>query len=245
MVERAQRQLAAGKPPEEVVCTSRTLLTNKLLHSPSVRCARPAARVSRDLLEAANELFQLGRMPKRLRANESIHPGKLDQLAERLRRDHRPAGRPGDPSDQNRFRDLSREYAQLEPVVAWTREYRGRRRPDRRPRDAGRQGDGRARRREEIARPADARQQALEPELLRLLLPPDPNDAAQRVYLEVRAGTGGDEAAICSPATCCACTALRRALRLARRGAVSERPGEHGGFKEVVARIAAVTSMRA
>jgi glutamyl-tRNA reductase len=60
LVERAQRQLAAGKPADEVVCQLAHLLTNKLLHSPSVRL-RSAGREGRnELLEAANELFQLG-----------------------------------------------------------------------------------------------------------------------------------------------------------------------------------------
>ncbi|MGD2021382.1 MAG: glutamyl-tRNA reductase, partial [Thiohalocapsa sp.] len=59
LVERAQRQLAAGKPAEEVVCQLAHLLTNKLLHSPSVRLRRAGREGRNELLEAANELFQL------------------------------------------------------------------------------------------------------------------------------------------------------------------------------------------
>jgi len=59
LVERAQRQLAAGKPPEDVACQLAHLLTNKLLHNPSVQL-RAAGREGRnELLQAANELFQL------------------------------------------------------------------------------------------------------------------------------------------------------------------------------------------
>ncbi|MGB5733773.1 MAG: glutamyl-tRNA reductase [Thiohalocapsa sp.] len=59
MVERAQRQLAAGKPAEEVICQLAHTLTNKLLHSPSVRLRRAGREGHSDLLRAANELFQL------------------------------------------------------------------------------------------------------------------------------------------------------------------------------------------
>jgi glutamyl-tRNA reductase len=59
MVQRARRQLAAGRPAEEVIAQLAHTLTNKLLHSPSVRLRR-AGREGRDeLLNAANELFQL------------------------------------------------------------------------------------------------------------------------------------------------------------------------------------------
>jgi glutamyl-tRNA reductase len=59
MVERAQRQLAAGKPADEVICQLAHTLTNKLLHSPSVRLRRAGREGQSDLLRAANELFQL------------------------------------------------------------------------------------------------------------------------------------------------------------------------------------------
>jgi peptide chain release factor 1 len=89
--------------------------------------------------------------------------------------------------------------------------------------------------REELAEASD-RRESLEPELHRLLLPPDPNDQ-RNVFLEVRAGTGGAEAALFAG------DLLRMYLRYAelqgwRVEAVSESPGEHGGYKEVVVRIA-------
>ena len=59
MVERAQRQLAAGKPADEVICQLAHTLTNKLLHNPSVRLRRAGREGQSDLLQAANELFQL------------------------------------------------------------------------------------------------------------------------------------------------------------------------------------------
>jgi len=61
MVKRACRQLAAGKAPEEVVQHLAHQLTNKLLHHPSVRLRRAGREGQSDLLNAANELFQLNR----------------------------------------------------------------------------------------------------------------------------------------------------------------------------------------
>ena len=99
-------------------------------------------------------------------------------------------------ADQNRFRGLSQEYAEIEPVVASYARYRqvcddldeARLMLD--EDDA----DMRAMAEEEIA---DGEQQleTLETELQTLLLPRDPNDS-HNVFLEIRAGTGGDEAAI-------------------------------------------------
>ncbi len=60
MVARAQRHLAAGKSPEDVVCKLAHTLTNKLLHTPSVRMRQAGRDGQADLLEAANELFALG-----------------------------------------------------------------------------------------------------------------------------------------------------------------------------------------
>jgi glutamyl-tRNA reductase len=58
-VARATRQLAAGKSPDEVVRHLAHLLTNKLLHEPSVRLRQAGRQGQSDLLDAANELFQL------------------------------------------------------------------------------------------------------------------------------------------------------------------------------------------
>jgi peptide chain release factor 1 len=83
----------------------------------------------------------------------------------------------------------------------------------------------------------DARQQqqALEPELQKLLLPRDPNDA-RNIFLEIRAGTGGAEAALFAG------DLLKAYLRYAenqgwRTETISDSPGEHGGHKEIVVRI--------
>jgi peptide chain release factor 1 len=72
-------------------------------------------------------------------------------------------------------------------------------------------------------------------ELQRLLVPKDPQDDAN-IFLEIRAGTGGDEAALFAG------DLLRMYARYAERlgwsvEVLSESPGEHGGYKEVISRI--------
>ena len=76
---------------------------------------------------------------------------------------------------------------------------------------------------------------ALSTELQRLLLPQDPNDS-HNIFLEIRAGTGGDEAAIFAG------DLLRMYQRFAENQnwkleILNERSGEHGGFKEIISRI--------
>jgi peptide chain release factor 1 len=140
-------------------------------------------------------------------------------------------------ADQNRFRGLSQEYAEIEPVVASYARYRqvcddldeARLMLD--EDDA----DMRAMAEEEIT---DGEQQleTLETELQTLLLPRDPNDS-HNVFLEIRAGTGGDEAAIFAG------DLFRMYSRFAESKGwkievLNERPGEHGGYKEIISRVA-------
>ncbi len=161
---------------------------------------------------------------------------RLEQLLERHEEIAALLGEPDTIADQERFRSLSREYARLGPLVetfnAW--------------RDAGDDliaaremaadddAEMRAMAEEEISA-AEAAIERLSDELQILLLPRDPHDD-NNVFLEIRAGTGGDEAAIFAG------DLLRMYSRYAElRGwrvePISERPGEHGGYKEVVVRI--------
>lgn len=89
---------------------------------------------------------------------------------------------------------------------------------------------------EEEVKAAKAKLEILEVELQTLLLPKDPNDS-HNVFLEIRAGTGGDEAAIFAG------DLFRMYSRYAERKGwrvevLSERQGEHGGFKEIISRVA-------
>src|SRR5690606_5507251 len=121
---------------------------------------------------------------------------KLERLVERHEEVGRLLSDPDVIGDSNRFRDLSREYARLEPVTRAFTDYR-RAADDHaaaeqllEEKDAELRAMG-----EEELHAAKARMEALEPELLKHLLPRDPHDD-NNVFLEIRAGTGGDEAAI-------------------------------------------------
>jgi len=139
-------------------------------------------------------------------------------------------------SDQNQFRDLSREYAELQPVVDCYTQYasvtsdleEARQMLD--DEDAG----VRELAREELDSGTE-RIGELELELQTLLLPRDPNDS-HNVFLEIRAGTGGDEAAIFSG------DLFRMYSRYGENQGwtvevLSERPGDHGGYKEIITRV--------
>lgn len=139
-------------------------------------------------------------------------------------------------ADQNRFRELSKEYAELEPVVKCYGDYR--QVLDNLEEAKGllkdSDADMRAMGQEEL-KAAETQREPLELELQKLLLPKDPNDD-KNVFLEVRAGTGGDEAAIFSG------DLFRMYSKYAeQRGwkveIISENQGDHGGYKEVISRI--------
>ncbi len=159
---------------------------------------------------------------------------KLMALAERHEEVARLLAEPEVIADAGRFRSLSREFAQLEPVaVALARE--AALQADLREAEAM-LADPDLRAMAEEERPAlRAELEALDAELTLLLVPRDPRDEAN-LFLEIRAGTGGDEAAIFAG------DLFRMYARYAERQGwrvevQSANPGEHGGFKEIVARI--------
>lgn len=139
-------------------------------------------------------------------------------------------------ADQNQFRAYSREYAEIEPVVLCYRQHINKAEELEEAQIMAKDSDSEIRdlAMEEISTLEPALQ-ILNDELQRLLLPKDPNDS-HNVFLEVRAGTGGDEAAIFAG------DLFRMYQRYAENNKwkveiLNERPGEHGGYKEVIARI--------
>ena len=139
-------------------------------------------------------------------------------------------------ANQNKFRDLSREYSELEPVVACYAQYRKVRADLEEAQQMLEDADPDVREmaQEEIQSGGE-RQTVLELELQTLLLPRDPHDS-HNVFLEIRAGTGGDEAAIFSG------DLFRMYSRYAENErwkieVLSERPGDHGGYKEIITRV--------
>jgi peptide chain release factor 1 len=137
---------------------------------------------------------------------------------------------------QSRFRELSMEYARLEPVAARFNEFR-RLEAERTAAaeiTAGADAEMRALAEDEL-RDLDTRLEAEGLELTRLLIPKDERDDSN-IFLEIRAGTGGDEAAIFAG------DLFRMYSRYAERQGwkvevLSESPGEHGGYKEIISRL--------
>ncbi len=159
---------------------------------------------------------------------------KLEALAERHEEIGRLLAEPDAHVDNARFRALSQEYAQLAPVTASLREHDQAERELAQSRAMLDDPELREMAVDDVQRLQQQLLQ-LDGELQRLLLPKDPRDEAN-LYLEVRAGTGGDEAAIFAG------DLFRMYLRHAesRRWHVeilSEHDGEHGGYREIVARI--------
>jgi peptide chain release factor 1 len=161
---------------------------------------------------------------------------KLRHMAERREEIARELAAPEVAGEPDRFRRLSQEYAQLGPLVDTFESYRGVLR-EIEGLDALRNDEDRELRAlaEADRPPLIERRDALEAELHRFLVPTDPLDA-NNVFLEIRAGTGGDEAAIFAG------DLFRMYSRYAEAQGwtieiLSESDGEHGGYKEVIARV--------
>lgn len=161
---------------------------------------------------------------------------KLEGLVERYEEVQVLLGEPEIISDQDKFRTLSKEYAQLEETVKCFQQYQ-QATEDEAAAEAMRQDDDPDMREmaEEELTVAKQQREALARELEILLLPKDPNDD-NPCYLEIRAGAGGDEAAIFAG------DLYRMYSRYAeqhgwRVSVVSANEGEHGGFKEIIAHI--------
>ncbi|MEQ9563517.1 MAG: peptide chain release factor 1 [Woeseiaceae bacterium] len=137
---------------------------------------------------------------------------------------------------QNRFRDLSREYAKLDPVVALFRKYESLQRDIDAAREMAGDTDSEIRKmgEDELAELSE-RQETLELSLKKALIPPDPYDNSN-VFLEIRAGTGGDEAAIFAGDLFRMYSRYAEVMRWPVE-VLSAREGEHGGYREIISRI--------
>jgi len=138
--------------------------------------------------------------------------------------------------DQARFRDYSREYAELEPLVEAWQAYRGTEADIAEAEQLCDDSDADMREMAE-AELQDGRERlaALDVQLKQLLVPKDPDDH-RNVFLEIRAGTGGDEAALFAG------DLFRMYSRHAEKvgwkvEVVSASHGEQGGYKEIIARV--------
>ena len=166
---------------------------------------------------------------------ESIK-NRLETIRERF---EEVSGLLSDPDvigDQNQFRDLSREYAKLEPLVGMFRQYESMNDDIAAAEEMAADSDDAIRKmgQEELATLTEGRDE-LVLNLQKALIPPDPRDDAN-VYLEIRAGTGGDEAAIFAGDLFRMYSKFAEAMRWSLE-IVNAREGEHGGYKEIISRI--------
>ena len=161
---------------------------------------------------------------------------KLEHLRDRYEEVGHLLSEPDAANDQDRFRKLSKEYADLEVIARTYSDYEQANAdlaeakalaadPDPDMRAMG----------EEEEQAASERLEQLAAELEILLLPKDPDDS-RNVMVEIRAGTGGDEAAIFAGDLYRMYTRFAETLGW-RTELMSASEGEHGGFKEVITRI--------
>ncbi len=152
---------------------------------------------------------------------------KLDSLVGRLEHLNGLLAAENATRDMNAFRQLSREHAEVSEAVSLYEKYK--------------QAEGDAEAARELELPEDlkaahAAMERLESDLQKALLPKDPNDE-RNLFLEIRAGTGGDESALFAG------DLFRMYTRYAERQGwqielISESPSELGGYKEVIVRLA-------
>ena len=161
---------------------------------------------------------------------------KLSEVAERFKEIETLLSQPDVTRDQKRYISLTKEYSELSPVVEAYTEISSIQQAIKEASQMAQDKD------EDIKKLAESELEELknklnsiEVGLKSLLLPKDPDDS-KNVFLEIRAGTGGDEAALFSG------DLFRMYSRVAERRnwkieVISVREGEHGGYKELVTRI--------
>jgi peptide chain release factor 1 len=162
---------------------------------------------------------------------------RLQKLSERFEEVGRLLASDQVAGGSDKFRDLSMEYARLQPLAERFARYHGLERDLGVAQELQQESDAgmRALGDEEVTRVQNAIV-VEEGELRKLLLPKDPRDD-KNIFLEVRAGTGGDEAALFAGDLHRMYTRYAESRGLSVE-TVSESAGEHGGYKEIISRIA-------
>lgn len=161
---------------------------------------------------------------------------KLENIKERHEEISAELSDPDVISNQNEFTKLSKEYAHLGPIVSKFNEHLQATDDLETAKEMANDSDKemKAMAQEEI-KAAEQTLEQLEQELQTLLLPKDPHDESN-VFLEIRAGTGGDEAAIFAG------DLYRMYARFSERKGwkvevMNENEGDHGGYKEIIVKI--------
>jgi peptide chain release factor 1 len=161
---------------------------------------------------------------------------KLESVCDRF---EEIAGLLSDPdviADQNQFRDLSKEYSRVEPIVKLFGQFESVDEDIVAAQEMADDADSEIRDMgQEELQSLNMRRDELLLELQKTLIPPDPFDESN-VYLEVRAGTGGDEAAIFAGDLFRMYSKYAESMRW-KIEILSAREGEHGGYKEIISRV--------
>ena len=161
---------------------------------------------------------------------------KLVHLVERQEELNALLSDPETINDQNRFRKLNIELADITPIVSAFEKYTGLEGDAEAAQMMLEENDKEMRKmgQEELTQ-IKTQQETLLTDLQKLLLPKDPNDD-KNIFLEIRAGTGGDEAAIFSGDLFRMYSSYAESQRW-KVEVLSKSEGEHGGFKEIISRI--------
>lgn len=161
---------------------------------------------------------------------------KLELLVERLDEVNALISDPDVMSDQKKFTALSKEHAQLTPIVDTFTGFIGTEEDIAEAKDMMQSGDAELKEMALEEMPElEAKIEGYELDLQKMLLPKDPNDDAN-IFLEIRAGTGGDEAAIFAGDLFKMYSRFAEKMRW-QVEIVNTNEGEHGGYKEIIARI--------
>ena len=159
---------------------------------------------------------------------------KLNQLGLRLEEINALLSSQDVVSDMDNYRRLTREHAEISPVVDLYRAYRSAEDDLQTAQEMAADPSMREFAEGEI-RSTRERLETIESELQKQLLPKDPNDE-RNIFLEIRAGTGGEESALF------AADLFRMYARFAERNrwqveVISQSPSDLGGYREIIARI--------
>jgi len=161
---------------------------------------------------------------------------KLENLSDRFEEIAALLSQPEVQNDQNQYRALSQEYAQINPIVSCYKQYQENQENLEAAIEMSKDADSELRdMAQEELQATETIKETLQHELQILLLPKDANDN-RNIFLEVRAGTGGDEAAIFSG------DLAKMYQRFAEKQGwkielITENRGDHGGYKEIILRI--------
>jgi peptide chain release factor 1 len=159
---------------------------------------------------------------------------KLTQLTHRLDELNALLASQDVASDMDTYRRLTREHAEIGPVVELYRSYRSAEDDLKTAQEMAQDPESREFAEAEI-RDTRERLEKIEVELQKQLLPRDPNDE-RNIFLEIRAGTGGEESALF------AADLFRMYSRFAERNrwhveVISQSPSDMGGYREIIARV--------